>query len=66
MEEMEKEKKSLENSLYQLNIKNTNLQDEILDLRRRNANDKKELKEQKEQVLKSIKLAFHLLLTLTL
>ena len=63
---MEKEKKSLENSLYQLNIKNTNLQDEILDLRRRNANDKKELKEQKEQVLKSIKLAFHVLLTLNL
>ncbi|XP_046844954.1 ninein-like protein isoform X2 [Xenia sp. Carnegie-2017] len=50
VEEMEKEKKSLENSLYQLNIKNTNLQDEILDLRRRNDNDKKELKEQKEQV----------------
>lgn len=51
---MEKERKLLENSLYQQNIKNTSLQDEISDLKRRHMNAenrfKKELEAEKEKV----------------
>ena len=54
MEEIEKERKSLEHSLYQQNIKNTSLQDEISDLKRRHSNNenrfKKELEAEKEKV----------------
>ena len=51
---MEKERKSLESSLYQQNVKNTSLQDEITDLKRRNINVenryKSELEAEKEKV----------------
>ena len=54
VEEIEKERKSLENSLYQQNIKNTNLQDEISDLKRRSVNvenrHKNELEAEREKV----------------
>jgi predicted nucleic acid-binding Zn-ribbon protein len=55
VEEMEKERKLLENSLCQQNIKNTSLQDEITDLKRRNVNVenrfKSELEAQKQKVI---------------
>ena len=54
VEEMEKERKLLENSLYQQNIKNTSLQDEIIDMKRRNVNVenryRSELEAEKEKV----------------
>ena len=54
MEEMEKERKLLENSLHQQNRKNTSLQDEITTLKRRNTNVenryKSELDAEKEKV----------------
>lgn len=54
VDEMEKERRSLENSLYQQNIKNTSLQDEVNDLKRRNVNMenryKSELEAEKEKV----------------
>ena len=54
VDEMERERRSLENSLCQQNIKNTSLQDEINDLKRRNVNVenryKSELEAEKEKV----------------
>lgn len=54
VEDMEKERKVLESSLYQQNIKNTSLQDEISDLKRRQMNVenryKNELDAEKERV----------------
>ena len=54
VQDMEKEKQLLENSLYQQNIKNTSFQDEIADLKRRHMNAdnrfKKELDLEKEKV----------------
>ena len=55
VKEIEKERKLLENSLYQQNIKNTSLQDEISDLKRQNVNVedkyKSELESEKEKVI---------------
>jgi hypothetical protein len=55
LEEMEKERKLLENSLCQQNIKNTSLQDEITDLKRRNVNVENrfesELEAEKQKVI---------------
>ena len=48
VEEMEKERKLLENSLCQQNIKNTSLQDEITDLKRRNVNVENRFKSELE------------------
>jgi septal ring factor EnvC (AmiA/AmiB activator) len=57
VDEMEKEKKKLENSLCQQNIKNTSLQDEISDMQRRNVNVenryRSELEAEKEKVGKN-------------
>lgn len=54
VEDMEKERKLLENSLHQQNIKNTSLQDEISAVKRRCVNNenryKNELEAEKEKV----------------